>query len=222
MAAILVDYENVWFTAGLKGVEYLNETDILYIFYSSSCANIRKEYMSLIEESGCDFRICKLAKTGKNALDFYIASECGALSQNGIHQICIISNDKGFGAVVDYFSMKYKDSRDKVTVVTASNVENALSSLNADTDKERRRRIAGNTVMLDMSAEHARYIEHTLFKRKIKETLLGTRFEGMETQILQYVEDCNGVEPRQLYTGSLHNFGRRDGIEIYRMLKKAI
>ena len=222
MAAILVDYENVWHTAGLKGLEYLNETDILYIFYSAACSNIRKEYMALIEKSGCDFRICKLVKTGKNALDFYIASECGVISQKGIKQICIISNDKGFGAVIDYFSVRNNDGGEKVTVVTASNIENALSALNAEEDKERRRRIASNIAMLDMSAEHAKYIERTSFKRRIKETLLGTRFEGMEARILQYAEDNNGAEPHQLYTGSLHNFGRKDGVEIYRMLKKAI
>ena len=118
--------------------------------------------------------------------------------------------------------MRNNDGAEKVTVVTASNIEKALLALNTEEDKERRRCIASNTAMLDMSAEHAKYIERTSFKRRIKETLLGTRFEGMEAQILQYAEDNNGAEPRQLYTGSLHNFGRRDGVEIYRMLKKAI
>lgn len=37
MAAILVDYENVSTTDGLKGVEYLNENDTLIIFYSQCC-----------------------------------------------------------------------------------------------------------------------------------------------------------------------------------------
>ena len=34
VAAILVDYENVSATDGLKGVEYLNGNDTLIIFYS--------------------------------------------------------------------------------------------------------------------------------------------------------------------------------------------
>ncbi len=37
MATILIDYENVSATDGLKGVEYLNESDTLVIFYSQCC-----------------------------------------------------------------------------------------------------------------------------------------------------------------------------------------
>ena len=33
-----------------------------------------------IKESGCEFRVIKLKGTGKNALDFYIAAECGIIS----------------------------------------------------------------------------------------------------------------------------------------------
>ena len=50
MATILVDYENVSTTDGLKGVEYLNEKDTLIIFYSQCCEKIRAEYIEMIEE----------------------------------------------------------------------------------------------------------------------------------------------------------------------------
>ena len=40
MATILVDYENVCTTDGLKGVEYLKETDTLVLFYSQCCEKI--------------------------------------------------------------------------------------------------------------------------------------------------------------------------------------
>lgn len=49
-----------------------------------------------IKESGCEFRVIKLKGTGKNALDFYIAAECGIISERGENEIAIISNDKGF------------------------------------------------------------------------------------------------------------------------------
>ena len=41
MATILVDYENVSTTDGLKGVEYLSENDTLIIFYSQCCEKVR-------------------------------------------------------------------------------------------------------------------------------------------------------------------------------------
>ena len=106
MATILVDYENVSSSGGLKGVEYLNEKDTLIIFYSQCCEKIRAEYIEMIEKSRCGFKIYKLSRTGKNALDFYIAVECGFISANGEKQIAIVSKDKGFSAIADFFRIK--------------------------------------------------------------------------------------------------------------------
>ena len=50
MASILVDYENVSATGGLKGVEYLNKKDTLIVFYSQCCEKIRAEYIEMIEK----------------------------------------------------------------------------------------------------------------------------------------------------------------------------
>lgn len=133
LATILVDYENVSTTDGLKGVEYLNETDILIIFYSQCCEKIRAEYIEMIEKSQCEFKTYKLARIGKNALDFYIAVECGVLGSRGENQISIISKDKGFGAISDFF--RIEEELDGVTVRVASNVENALVALNAPEDE---------------------------------------------------------------------------------------
>ena len=71
LATILVDYENVSTNDGLKGVEYLNKNDTLIIFYSQCCEKIRAEYIEIIEQSQCEFKTYKLARIGKNALDFW-------------------------------------------------------------------------------------------------------------------------------------------------------
>ncbi|MBQ8118910.1 MAG: hypothetical protein IJ794_12850 [Lachnospiraceae bacterium] len=75
MAVFLVDYENVSANNGLKGAEFLTATDRITIFYSQCCGRIRADNMKMIRESRCRFGIHKLLKTGKNGLDFYIASE---------------------------------------------------------------------------------------------------------------------------------------------------
>lgn len=139
LVTILVDYENVSSTDGLKGVEYLNENDTLIIFYSQCCEKIRAEYIEMIEKSRCEFKTYKLARTGKNALDFYIAVECGVLGSRGENQISIISKDKGFGAVSDFF--RIQEELAGVTVRVASNVENALVALNAPEDEIRKKLI---------------------------------------------------------------------------------
>ena len=56
MATILVDYENVFTTDGLKGVEYLNEKDTLIVFYSQCCEKIRAEYINAIEKADADLK----------------------------------------------------------------------------------------------------------------------------------------------------------------------
>ena len=74
MASILVDYENVNGSNGLKGADALCADDTLIIFYSNCCGKIRCDYLQNIKDSGCEFRVVKLKGSGKNALDFYI--EC--------------------------------------------------------------------------------------------------------------------------------------------------
>lgn len=81
MPALLVDYENVSGSNGLKGADALCEKDTLIIFYSNCCTRIRYDHMQDIIESGCKFRVIKLKGAGKNALDFYIAAECGVMSE---------------------------------------------------------------------------------------------------------------------------------------------
>lgn len=220
MAAVLVDYENVWGAHGLKGVEYLDVEDILYIFYSQCCGKIRAEYMDAIRRTECDFRIYKLANAGKNALDFYIASECGVLSQSGESQIVIVSNDKGFKAVADFFQLK--KGAGKTKVVIASNIENGLMALNTADNTARRQELQDRSRMLDIAVEHARYTEHNSMKNRLRAAFSGTEYEHMISRIFAYAEDHQDAAPRQLYTGSLHAFGRRNGTAIYQILKTVV
>lgn len=220
MASILVDYENVSATDGLKGVEYLNKKDTLIIFYSQCCEKIRAEYIELIEKSQCEFKTYKLARTGKNALDFYIAVECGTLSVNGEKQISIISKDKGFSAVSDFF--RVRQDPENVEVHVAPNVETALLTLTSQEDVERRMIIKEKSKPLNIEAEQARIKEHRVFVEKLVKMFEGTAYEKKTDTILRFVEERDIKVLRLLYTGSLHEFGREDGRAIYQMLKKVV
>lgn len=220
MATILVDYENVSTTDGLKGVEYLNENDTIIIFYSQCCEKIRAEYIELIEKSQCKFETYKLVRTGKNALDFYIAVECGFLSAGGEKQICIISKDKGFGAVSDFFYIKEKIG--ETTVRVAANIESALVASNASEDEWRKKLVKEKSKTLSIDAEQARINEHRAFIEKISRTFEGTKYEQKTNRILQFIESQDVKIPRLLYTGAMHEFGREDGREIYHILKQIV
>lgn len=220
MAMILVDYENVFSIDGLKGAEYLNGNDTLIIFYSQCCEKIRAEYIDMIEKSQCEFKTYKLVRTGKNALDFYIAAECGCLIANGERQISIISKDKGFSAIADF--IRIKSEIEDVTVHIAPNIEKALLSSNASEDAERKKLIKEKSRALDIDSEQARIKEHREFVNKIIKAFEGTEYERKTNNILKFIEKQDTKTPRILYTGSLHEFGREDGRAIYRMLKKVL
>ena len=205
MPTILVDYENVNGSNGLKGTDVLCRDDTLIIFYSKNCGKIRYDYMQEIKESGCEFRVIKLKGTGKNALDFYIAAECGIISERGENEIAIISNDKGFQAVIDFFG---------------ADIENALTLFHAPEDAERRKKIQNRKLLLDLSAESARIEESNRIKKELKNILIGTEYECKSAEIIDFVSAKRHQGKKALYTGALHQFGRKDGKKIYQLLKR--
>ena len=100
--AYMVDFENVA-KKGLIGIDQLNSDDMVYIFYSNSKSNIttglRDDMLS------CRARIIhnKVSTKTPNALDFQLSTEIGRLVENGtVNRISIISEDRGYEAVVDY------------------------------------------------------------------------------------------------------------------------
>lgn len=87
MPTILVDYENVNGSNGLKGADILNSEDTLIIFYSGCCEKIRYDYMQEIKESGCEFRVIKLKGKGKKALYTGALHEFGREDGRAIYQL---------------------------------------------------------------------------------------------------------------------------------------
>lgn len=152
MATILVDYENVYASDGLKGVDALRKEDTIIIFYSDACRRIRKDYLQWIQNSECTFRIVKLKNTGKNALDFYIAAECGRLYEQGERQLVIISNDKGFQAVLDYFHIS--NLKDDMHMVKAGNLENAFIMLNSKENARRSKELKEKRTLMNLEEEY--------------------------------------------------------------------
>lgn len=224
MPTILVDYENVNGSDGLRGADTLCKKDTLIIFYSKCCEKIRYDYMHEIKESGCEFRVVKLKGSGKNALDFYIAVECGIISEREENQIAIISNDKGFQAVIDFFNADVKTK--KVQIVKAGNIENALMLFHAPEDAERRRKLQNRKVLLDLATESARIEERKKIQSELKSTLMGTlmgtEYEEKSADIIDFISIKGKQGKKALYTGALHKFGREDGRAIYQLLKDKV
>ncbi len=113
----LIDFENVG-SEGLKGAEYLLKEDTVIIFFSRACEQIHQGCLHQIMESFCRLDICKLKKTGKNGLDFYIATKAGEIFGSGyLGKAAIVSRDQGFMAVRDYWRCRGKVFREVMLVL---------------------------------------------------------------------------------------------------------
>ncbi len=217
MAALLVDYENVG-TNSLAGADALDENDILEIFFSEGCCRIRRDHMESIKNSGCCFKIHKLKKRSKNGLDFYIASESGRLSMQGEQHIALISNDKGYQAIIDFFAVNKEIQGTQI--IRAQSIESALGILNDN--NLRRQEMNRRMALLELEIEFARMEELEVLKREIEKSILGTQYEDRAAEIIDFILPRKKDGMKLVYTGALHEFGRKDGTAIYKVLKEAL
>ena len=213
MAAFLIDYENVYGSNGLDGIEYLEQNDILYIFYGQTCPKIKQKYVNFLTKIGCEFKAFELKKTGKNALDFCIVSECGALVQRGENQIAIVSKDQGYVAARDFLNEKYK-----CHIVLSSNIEKGIVGFNTNKSQK----IAEDIKMVSLSEVYGRLEERSKMREKLLKVFRGTEYENSISQIMDYLSDNTNSSNKTLYIDALHKFGRKDGTKIYQLTKKVI
>lgn len=126
----MIDYENVR-DRGLEGAEYLTAEDSVTIFYSNSCKKVEQGKLQHILDSKCEFNVCCLQNTGKNALDFYIASRIGELYGSGYLGItAIISKDSGFKEVKDYWKTCSDTPKN---IILKRNIQESILSSNENT-----------------------------------------------------------------------------------------
>ena len=134
MIHFMVDLENTG-SRGLQGVEYLESDDRITIFYSQSCLKIERGKLQQIAEAGSKLSICRLQNVGKNALDFYIASRIGEVYGKGYEGLtAIVSNDKGFKAIQDYWQNCALLQR---RIILKPDIEQSILSSNENSDRRR-------------------------------------------------------------------------------------
>jgi hypothetical protein len=95
----LIDYENV---KNLTGIQELNKTDTVIIFYTENAKSLTFEDHINIKNAAVEIDYKKVT-TGKNALDFQLSSYLGFLIGQGRTEFCIISKDQGFDSVISFW-----------------------------------------------------------------------------------------------------------------------
>ncbi|MBD5516519.1 MAG: NYN domain-containing protein [Lachnospiraceae bacterium] len=209
----LIDYENVG-NAGMKGSDCLNTQDHVIVFYSEAKKHMEQRALEAVSGSGCTFEICKLCKTGKNALDFYIATRLGELFGEGYEGIAVIvSNDGGFQAVRDYWE---KRAAHKRKVVLSNCIEDGIVSGNEN--NERTRELRRLREKLAIGGYYSAYTERMRIKTVLREIFEGTQYESKIEEI-QNMLDGKEKNSKIIYLDSLHLFGRKGGLEVYNKIK---
>ena len=211
----LVDFENVS-SGGLRGVEDLEETDSLTIFFSNAAHSCENRYLEDIERSGCHFDTCKLKNTGKNGLDFYIASRVGEFYGTGHKErVAIISKDQGYKAVRDYWDVRLPSNN---KIIISPSVERSLIASNDNSNRVKRlkEKLAG----VDIDVFQARYEERMRLQEILRQIFGGTDYVSKMPEIKNMMETAK--TPKVIYLNSLHRFGKKQGLEIYRRIKPVL
>ncbi|MBQ7186598.1 MAG: hypothetical protein IJR91_03075 [Ruminococcus sp.] len=126
MKAYLIDFENVK-SKGLTGIEQLSPDDKVIIFYSENSDTLNFEMHRKIMTSSADIEYLKVRVGGKNALDFQLSTLLGYLLAKEIYtHIFIISGDKGFDKLHDFWNVSFAD-RNNITVFRTPTLAGAVT-----------------------------------------------------------------------------------------------
>ena len=130
MSIFLVDFENTH-SGGLNSFKKLSETDEIEIFYSDSVNSMTFDLHTRILKSRAKFVYTKITNGTKNALDFILLTQLACkISENPNDNYFIISKDKGFDVICDWWKDK------KVNVVRIEEISRFETSLNNITEGE--------------------------------------------------------------------------------------
>lgn len=151
MKTYLVDFENVK-SKGLTGIDSLDETDSVIIFYSENSDTISFEMHQKVLCSKADIEYFKVNVGGKNALDFQLSTLLGYLVGKGVYShIFVISNDKGFDFLHDFWHGKYISSPNCVVYRTRT----ISAAINYSGDKKKIQADTENQTQIEISEENA-------------------------------------------------------------------
>lgn len=95
----LIDYENI---KNLKDLVGLDKKDKVVVFYTKNANSLTFEDHIALQSMEATIEYKKVI-TGNNALDFQLSTYLGYLVGQNYTEFCIMSNDKGYDAIIDFW-----------------------------------------------------------------------------------------------------------------------
>lgn len=204
---LLIDYENVN-SRGLAGADRLGAEDSVSIFYSDSCRTMERGRLSALIASRCSIDICKLKKTGKNALDFYIASRAGELvGSKSADLVGIISKDSGFEAVVEYWAQRRKADRISARIVLAPTIAGCFDAVAGIS--------TGSSSTVIVRNFFARINERRADSLLAK--MIGA--DADDAARARVIAETYRYQRREMYLEMMRSFGIAKGLALYRAMR---
>ena len=135
----LVDYENVG-PDGLKGLEGLDESSEVMIFYSFKAQNLTWDLHEKIKKCKANFILKKVSVGFKDALDFQLSSYIGyIITKKSYENLIIISNDRGYEAIIRF----WKEESDIDFISNSPDIEHVLNNILVEQDRKIKNIIEG-------------------------------------------------------------------------------
>ena len=154
-----------------------------------------------------------MARTGKNGLDFYIATRVGEFYGNGkTDRVAIISKDQGYKAVRDYWDARLAANN---RIIIGSSIEKSLISSNGNNERVKKLRQQIRNVDLDVF--QAKYEERMRIRRELENAFAESPFENRVGEIQELLGKAE--DKRIIYRDSLHRFGKQNGLLIYNRIR---
>ena len=152
----------------------------------------------------------------RHGLDFYIASRVGEFYGTGhTERVAIISKDQGYKAVRDYWDVRLPSNN---KIIISPSVERSLIASNDNSNRVKRlkEKLAG----VDIDVFQARYEERVRLQEILRQIFGGTDYASKMSEIQNMMETAK--TPKVIYLNSLHRFGKKQGLEIYRRIKPVL
>jgi hypothetical protein len=197
MATYLIDYENVH-KNGLTGIKKLTEDDTVIVFVGNKINDVPIDAVMAMLNSAAQMKIKKMKKTADNYLDFQLATCLGGLVATGDDkEFFIISNDRDFESVIDYWRHNKASVRiERRSAISASPPAEAASAA-----------ASKDSAKLDNAT-----------RKKIRELVKSEKLSpGNYTGI--YNLFLSGKTKQVLHTGLVRLFEQQKGSRLYGLLK---
>ena len=105
MTLFFIDFENILST-GTRGVKNISPDDRVYLFYTSNSDKMDFRLFSELSAIGTRLELVEVVP-GNNSLDFQLSTFLGSLvPAHKKDKFVIVSKDKGFSAVVDFWTKR--------------------------------------------------------------------------------------------------------------------